>query len=583
MTITTYHLPIRFGYSTRRDLSTTGMEVASAVASAFFGDPQPQSLPIEWISTNFRLAAPALCDILEKAAGTIVHSQNLLIEVGGSAYFDPIDPEVHYGLLKFLSGPIGQHPHSVLIVCPGRLAAGSPETAAYKSIVEIANRTMVFVHGNDLEPAQIETDDPIVQAVHAVRDIYVKRDDDVRSRFERTVLRRPGFSREQRSTNIAFTYDFSNGSPLALELCRKQVIAIGSRGITTVVYRADRSWFATVVEDACFLAGTEVTAHALAAGQRVVDLDLGDREYALFSPVVRSGSQFDGLLSGTDRAPSNLWCLGSIDEGNCQYLEERVRKLSVSRPDGSLWHLELHFEVSVNSSPGFVSRLWSALGEGLDTATFATPKYPLSAPAAWAMMLEADFGQEGYGPERDRLALAPNFSGLVENNAAFLAQTFRDEIKRTINRPFSQGDLILCADEPAARKLAAEIVGSVYEKSILVSRQLIDFIKMIGHAETDARRPDLLDEEVVKLTEQVREAKAVLGLKGSRLVSAIVLDEMIVSGATLVGLSQLAKIIGLDIQAAVSILQLCEIAPTFTFPLRALYRIPTPDYLWRKA
>lgn len=581
------HVAIRFGYSTRRELSAVGQQIVTEVCRTFFGDVEVFSAQIEWLSINFRIARSSLVDILEKATSANSPSDSLMIDVGGWSYFDPIDPEVHYGIADFLAHSGRAKFKTILIVCSGRLVAKTPECQAYRRIAAIPNATVVFVDGNDLEVraprnAKGRTGLPDSR-IPLIREIFAKtkRSDDLRKRFGETVIRRPGISSEPGGAKIGFIYDFSNGSHLALELCTEQVVSLASRGVKYVIYRADRTWFARLVEDACSLSESHVSALPLAADQSLADIDLDGADYALFSPVVRSGSQFGRLLADSTVAPVHLWCLGSIDEGNCRYVAERTRKLSIRRRDGSLWNLDLDFEFKITPKTGFVPQLWQSLRGDFDAKDFSFPKYPLSAPAAWAMMLEADFGVEGYGPDRDLFDLVPHFTALVSNNAPFLALLIRQQIAGLINRPFSHNDLVLCVEEPAAKLLAKEIVGSSYEKSIAVTRPLLNAIFAAHSARSSSPQqlPEKFTEELTSLEEQVQYARKVLGLRGPRLVQAIILDETIVSGTTMTALSLVAEKIGLDIRAAISIVQLSDSAPQLSFPLKSLYKIPIPDYL----
>ena len=579
------HVAIRFGYSTRRELSSAGQQIVAEVCCAFFGEAQIHSAQIEWLSTNFRIARSSLVDILEKATSTSSPNDSLMIDVGGWSYFDPIDPEVHYGIADFLDRADRTQFETILIVCSGRLVAKTPECRAYRRIAAMPNTTMIFIDGNDLEVGRPKSAKARTkrQRISLIRDIFAQRIGDFRKRFSETVIRRPGISSDPGGTKIGFIYDFSNGIDLALELCREQVVSLARRGVKYVVYRADRSWFAQIVEDACSLSESGVLAYQLTPDQSFSDLDIEGAKYAIFSPVVRSGSQFGRLLADSTVAPSYLWCLGSIDEGNCRYVAERTRRISITRHDGSLWYLDLDFEVRITAEKGIVPQLWRSLRGDFDARDFSFPKYPLSAPAAWAMMIEADFEAEDYGPDRSFFDLVPRFTALVSNNAPFLASIFREQIAGLINRPFSHSDLVLCVEEPAAKLLAKEIVGSAYEKSIAVTRPLLDAILAADNAVSPSEQqlPEKFAEELSRLVEQVQYAKTVLGLRGSRHVQAIILDETIVSGATMIALSLVAKRIGLDVQAAISILQLSDSAPQLHFPLKSLYKIPTPDYLWK--
>ena len=121
-----YVLPIRLGQSTRRALTESGQKIISAALSEFFGDDSGMvSLQIEWISTNFRLARLAFTAILAQSIKSLPSGGHLFIDLGGSSQFDPIDPELLFGLADFLVDHAAGHFQDILIVCQGRLAMKS--------------------------------------------------------------------------------------------------------------------------------------------------------------------------------------------------------------------------------------------------------------------------------------------------------------------------------------------------------------------------------------------------------------------------------------------------------------------------
>lgn len=593
MTIS-YTLPIRFGHSTRRDLSPEGLQISTEMCKAFFSEnDELESIPIEWMSTNFRIARTSLADILRKSIVSTKPQQNLIVDIGGWLHFDAIDPEFHFGIADFLEQVAAEKFNKILVICPGRLVTYSPESAAYRRISSLPNVTMIFLEGNEYELKELQdyfgnTETAAIKSEQGLRDrirkMFALKLDSSLPDYEKTVVRKPGlFAGQMGGEKFAFTYDFSNGREFALKLCQKQIAILGQRNITKLFYKADRKWFATIVEDAITLSDIPMSAHALSSHETIDDSKLNGQGYAVFCPVVRSGNQFSKLFSHTTNFPEYLWSLGSIDEGRCTYVDERVRKLSLEMADASVLSLDLNFEVSIKTEDGPVPKIWRELSVNVDQLKSPVTKHKLSSSSAWAMMLEAGFGPEDYGPDRAFLDSLPQFGELVAKNGGFLALAFREQILATINRPLSENDLILCVDEVAAKTLAQKIVDTAYEKSICVSRDLLKAFKAIDVNDEGELQEvcELFAEEIGDLQKQVRYAKEVISFRGSRIIQAVIVDEIIVSGDTIETLETVAKIIGLDIQAAISILQTSDEQCNVDFPVRPLYVIPVPEQVWK--
>lgn len=246
--------------------------------------------------------------------------------------------------------------------------------------------------------------------------------------------------------------------------------------------------------------------------------------------------------------------------------------------DDSLLPLDLHYEARIDVSSSPVQELWKKLPIDVSSLHHPNSKHQISAAEIWAMMIEAGFGPESYGPERAFLPAVPKFTDMVPWNYGFFTMAIRHHLKNSINYSLTGSDLILCVDEEAALNLARNIVGFSYEKSISVPRSLLNGMKKASGNEGELVRVlETFQEQVRLLKEQVAYAREVAGLKGSRKMQAIIVDELIVSGSTFKSLDLLSDIIGLDILFGLSILKVSDIELNLRFPIRPLYTIPVPS------
>jgi len=552
-----------------------------------------EGIAIEWISTNFRIARTSLTEILCKSIESVPQGQNLIVDIGGRLHFDAIDPEIHFGVADFIEQAAAAKFEKIIVICPGRLFPNSPEESAYDRITSHLNVAMVFLEGNELETEALEAQlgaagvvamKPEMQKISDIRKVFFDKLDRTLNDYKQTIIRKPGlFKGQQGGEKFPFTFDFSNGGESALKLCQKQIYILKDQGISLLFYAADRQWFANIVEDAISLSEIPMTALPLSMHEPIDSSLLDGRDYVVFCPVVRSGKQFSSLLGHANLFPKYLWSLGSIDEGKCVYVDENTRKLGISMSDASIVNLDLRYEIAIRSEVGRVPKIWRNLSVDIDQLRVSTSKHKISSSAAWAMMMEAGFGPESYGPDRPFLTSIPRFSELVDRNDGYLALIFREQISETINRPLSETDLILCVDEIAAKTLARKIVGTAYEKSICVSRDLLKAIKLANSKENSKIKEVLeeYDDEIERLKEKIRYAKDVNGYKDTRIIQTIVVDELIISGDTIETLGIIAKEIGLDVQLAISILKISEETVDAEFPVKSLYSIPVPNHAWK--
>jgi hypothetical protein len=589
----TFVLPVRFGHFTSRDLSGDGRRLCSEVNRLFFGDITAcQFLDIEWISKNFRINRRSFSNILKSAAHRINQGSNFYIDLGGYSFLDPVDPEIHYGLVEFLEDHSSKRLSKILIVCPGRLVRNSPEVSAVTKIAAMPHIFMVFTDGEDIDlgkssafesAGDLDTNAVVTIKMEAVRSAYVRFSDSTVRDFKKTIIRRPGWFRSaEAGLRYAFFYDFSQGGQHTLDLCLRQIRKISQEKIGYLYYLADRGWFAQAIEEAAVLSENDVRLVPIESGRLIEPSN--KESYALFVPVVRSGKQFGHLLSDVTRMPARLWCLGSIDEGACVSVDDNSRKINFVRRDGHVAEIDLNYEVQVSVTGQGVGQMWSALDSRVEVSDFEQTKYSLSAPAMWAMMLEVGVTNEEYGAiDRNLISTVPRFKSMVENNASFLGGVFRAKILETLDKPLSENDLIVCVDEPAARLLTNEIVGSPYVRSILVSRSLLTALSATNNGDID-RRSRIIDEyreELENLKERVRYAKNVIGYTGTRAIRSIIIDESIISGKTICALQDVAKHIGLDVSGAFSIIDFSENEFQFDFAVRSIYRIPIPQNQWK--
>lgn len=586
--ISHFVLPIRFGQSTRRELRARPEQALFQAGQVFFGSQGEQvSLPIEWISSNFRMARAAMAELLTQAIPQIDDCQNLLIDLGGPSFLDPIDPELYFGLADFCETEIASRFENILAVCPGRVLDKSPEAAAIKSIQSATNATIVFVDDDEIivpfQPKQQKSGDRknSEELIHNFLARYLSQKVDITSEYKATVVRMPGlFQGQSDGEKFAFTFDFSRGDELAQQLCERKISFCEDHGIETIFYVADREWFSSMILDAKVMSSTTIKFIPVLRNEQIDLTSLGSTRYSIFCPVVRSGGQFVSLLEGASTLPEFIWCLGSIDEGSCAYVDENVRKLLLRFADQTHCNLDLHFESGVEAAAPTVQRLWDELQVDIGILKKSGAKYQVSAPEAWAMMIESGFAPESYGPNRKFLPAVPKFTSLVPNNFGFLTLALREKLRISMSKTLSESDLILCVDEKAAVELSHKIVGAAYERSIAVSRQLL---KEIEDSEKDAnsllRLVEKHKDEIDQLRQKVSYARHVAGLTGSRKMHAVIVDELIVTGSTFRSLDVLSDQLDLDVIVGVAILKVTDADIGARFPVFPLYEIPAPSHL----
>ncbi|MEP1765535.1 MAG: hypothetical protein ABJJ53_02605 [Sulfitobacter sp.] len=581
---THYILPIRFGQSTRRELGDRAQASILHAASRIFPLSNLQTiLPIEWISTNFRMASSAVKQLLEASLADLGSNENVILDLGGPNQFDPIDPEIFFGIADFCESKLASGLGAIIVVCPGSLLEGAPEAAALDQIKRSGKGFVIFT--GDATSGNITTDKSTAHIVgeDVKKDFvesYLEQTANVQKKYEATIVRVPGlFTGQTVGEKFAFTYDFSRGGEYALQLCQKKIEHCAANDISVIFYLSDREWFSTIINDASKLADSRIEFVPIQRHDQVSLHDVSDKKYAVFCSVVRSGGQFVSILGGIASPPEFAWCLGTIDEGNSKYVDENVRKLVLRLQGDAVMQIDLHYEAAVVTNTSLVQDMWKALPIDIDVLRYPHKKYKLSAAEIWAMMIEAGFVPEEYGPDREFLPAVPNFRNMTKWNLAFFTLAIRSQLRACISRNLSENDLILCVNEDAARRISKHIVGTSNERSIAVSRCLLNDLTDVkrGKFTLSGVLAQHLD-EIDRLVEQVKYAREVSGLKGDRRMQAIVVDELIVSGATFECLDLLSDEIGLDIVLGVALLKVTDRELRVRYPIRPLYTIPTPSH-----